>query len=83
MSFKGKKHSEETKRLIGSKSVNRKWGRKTPVVGSNNPMYGRSAIKEQKLRWFTNGTDTLYLPADGPIPDGFVRGRGKLKRNQE
>ena len=33
----GKKHSEETKKLIGSKSVNRNWGRKTNVIGSNNP----------------------------------------------
>lgn len=33
----GKKHSEESKQKIGSKSVNRNWGRKTSVNGSNNP----------------------------------------------
>lgn len=33
----GRKHSEKTKKLIGSKSINRKWGRKTPVNGANNP----------------------------------------------
>lgn len=33
----GRKHSEETKQKIGSKSVNRSWGRKTPVNGANNP----------------------------------------------
>lgn len=36
-SMLGKKHNEETKKLIGSKSVNRNWGRKTPVTGHNNP----------------------------------------------
>lgn len=33
----GKKHSDETKKKIGFKSVNRNWGRKTSVKGSNNP----------------------------------------------
>ena len=33
----GKKHSEETKQKIGAKSVNRNWGRKTPINGCNNP----------------------------------------------
>lgn len=33
----GKKHTEETKQKIGSKSVNRNWGRKTLINGSNNP----------------------------------------------
>jgi group I intron endonuclease len=33
----GKKHTEETKKKIGSKSINRNWGRKTPVKGANNP----------------------------------------------
>jgi hypothetical protein len=33
----GKKHSEKTKKLIGFKSINRNWGRKTNVIGSNNP----------------------------------------------
>jgi len=74
-SFKGKRHTEETKRLIGSKSVNRKWGRHTSVAGENNPMYGRSAIAEQRLRWFTNGTDNLYLPETTTVPQGFRRGR--------
>jgi len=33
----GKKHSETTKAKIGKKSVNRNWGRKTPINGANNP----------------------------------------------
>lgn len=35
--FKGHKHSDETKRLIGSKSVNRNWNRPTNYGGSDNP----------------------------------------------
>ena len=33
----GKTHSAETKKKIGALSVNRNWGRKTPVSGANNP----------------------------------------------
>lgn len=33
----GKKHSAETRMKIGKKSVNRNWGRHTPIDGANNP----------------------------------------------
>jgi hypothetical protein len=42
--------------------------------GPNNPMYGRSAIKEKNLKWYTNGSQTIYC-AEGSQPDGYVRGR--------
>ena len=42
--------------------------------GKTNPMYGRSAIKEQNLKWYTNGTKTIYV-TEGTQPPGFVRGR--------
>lgn len=49
----GKKHSDETKRKIGSKSVNRNWGRKTPVDGGLNP----KAIKVDLV--FEDRTETF------------------------
>jgi group I intron endonuclease len=50
----GKKHSEETKMKIGSKSVNRNWGRKTSVKGKNNPRAKRVKII------FDNGHTKTY-----------------------
>jgi len=41
---------------------------------SNNPMYGRSAVAEQKLRWYTNGEKTIYV-TEGTQPEGYRRGR--------
>jgi len=35
--FWGRKLSEETKRKIGAKSINRDWGTKTPLPGEKNP----------------------------------------------
>ena len=42
--------------------------------GSKNPMYGRSAVKENNLKWYTNGTDNVYV-TEGTEPDGYHRGR--------
>lgn len=47
--------------------------------GKNNPMYGRSAIKEKKLKWYTDGTKNIYV-TEGTQPEGFARGRSGLKR---
>ena len=47
--------------------------------GKNNPMYGRSAIKEKNLKWYTNGTKNIYV-TEGTQPDGFIRGRSGIKR---
>lgn len=45
--------------------------------GRNNPMYGRSAIKEKNLKWYTNGTDEIYI-TEGKQPEGWSSGR-KIK----
>lgn len=44
--------------------------------GKNNSMFGRSAIKEQNLKWYKNldTKETIYVP-EGHQPDGFVSGR--------
>jgi len=47
-------------------------------TGKNNNMYGRSAISEQNLKWYTNGTKTIYRP-EGDQPEGYRRGRTIVK----
>ena len=47
------------------------------AVGANNPMYGRSAITEKNLKWYTNGKENKYI-TEGTQLDGFVRGRTNL-----
>ena len=37
-------------------------------------MYGRSAVKEQKLKWYHNGETTIYV-TEGTQPEGFRPGR--------
>ena len=44
------------------------------LTGANNPMYQRSAVIENNLKWYTNGTDTIYV-TKGTQPAGFVPGR--------
>ena len=66
--FYGKTHSKETKR---SYSETRK--------GKGNSMYGRSAITEQQLRWYTDGTKNIYV-TENTQPYGFRRGRSGIKR---
>ena len=46
-------------------------------MGANNPMYGRSAITEKNLKWYTNGKENKYI-TQGTQLDGFVRGRTNL-----
>ena len=58
-SMLGKKHSDETKKLIGSKSVNRNWGRKTSVDGHNNPMAKECYVNGKQYQclkyfWYEN-----------------------------
>jgi group I intron endonuclease len=48
----GKKHSEETKRLIGSKSVNRKWVSRD-MTGSKNP-------NSKRVRISINDVEIIY-----------------------
>lgn len=42
--------------------------------GSKNPMYGRSAIVEQNIKWYNNGIKNVYVP-EGTQPKGFKPGR--------
>lgn len=55
------------------------------MVGAANPMYGRSAICEQSLRWFTDGVNNVYVnPLDAPA--GFSPGRtikSRAKHSEE
>jgi hypothetical protein len=60
----GKKISE-TKRKTGA------------VKGEKNPMFGRSIIKENNLKWYTNGEKNIYASEDKQ-PEGFWRGRTNL-----
>ena len=69
--FYGKTHSEETKRLY---SETRK--------GKGNVMYGRSAITEQQLRWYTDGTKNIYV-TENTQHYGFRRGRSGIKRRTQ
>lgn len=48
-------------------------------AGINNNMYGRSAVKEQNLKWYTNGEETIYV-TEGTQPEGFIRGRKYVKK---
>jgi len=54
-------------------------------IGTKNSMHGRSAIKEQNLRWYTNGHDNKYI-TEGTEPAGFRNGRtnisGKIGRKK-
>lgn len=44
------------------------------LSGSNNGMHGRSAIKENNLKWYHNGSVTIYV-TEGSEPAGYIRGR--------
>lgn len=69
---------EERKTEIAAKtSSTRK--RNGSSAGINNNMYGRSAIREQNLRWYTNGAETIYV-TEGTQPEGFIRGRKYVKK---
>lgn len=63
--------SNTEKYILGMKDRN--------LFGNNNPMYGRSAVSEKNLKWYTNGKENVYV-TEGTQPDGFLRGRSNLKR---
>lgn len=67
------KCSEEERKSRASKvSETRK---KTGVAaGEKNPMYGRSAVREKNLKWYTNGIDNIYV-TEGTQPESYRRGR--------
>lgn len=48
--------------------------KKRDTSGSKNSMFGRSAVVENKLRWYNNGTENIYV-SEGTQPEFFVSGR--------
>lgn len=47
-------------------------------MGSSNPMYGRSAITENNLKWYNRDGRNIYVP-EGTQPVGFSPGRSGVK----
>jgi hypothetical protein len=41
-------------------------------------MFGRSAVKEKNLKWYTNGVDNLYI-TENTQPEDYRRGRTMKK----
>lgn len=71
----------EEDRLTRAASTSRTRKRSGVSRGANNPMFGRSAITEQRLRWYTDGNTTIYV-TEGSQPKGFTRGRTMRKRHE-
>lgn len=67
-SFYGKSHTDELKKEFSIR-----------YSGDGNPMYGRSAVSEQNLRWYNDGEKNIYV-SQGTQPKGFFRGRINMKR---
>ena len=59
-SFKGRTHTDETKRKIGLKNSKL-------LKGKNNPSYGK--------HWITNGVISKLVPKDDVFPEGWKKGR--------
>ena len=47
---------------------------KRDTTGSKNPMFGRSAVAENNLKWYNNGTNNIYI-TEGTQPVGYLPGR--------
>jgi hypothetical protein len=69
--FYGKTHTDKTRELFRQYAKTR--------TGEKNPLYGRSIVREKNLKWYTNGTNVIYV-TEGTEPDGYKRGR-KLNDN--
>jgi hypothetical protein len=48
--------------------------KKRDTSGSKNSMFGRSAVVENNLKWYNNGTENIYV-SEGTQPELFVSGR--------
>lgn len=66
-------HKGKPKNKDSAKKQSASLKRSGKVSGKNNPMYGRSAIIENNLKWYTNGIKDLMLK-EGTQPAGYVRG---------
>jgi hypothetical protein len=44
-------------------------------AGPNNYLYGRSIVKERKLRWYNDGYSKSILVTENTQPKGYVLGR--------
>jgi hypothetical protein len=54
--------------------IHKKAMKKRDQSGEKNPMYGRSAIKENNLKWYNDGAnDSMF--AEGEEPFGWTSGR--------
>lgn len=69
---------DEYRKEFGKKVSDSKKGTKT---GKSNHMYGRSAVREQNLRWYNNGVTAIYV-SEGTQPEGFNKGRGKCYKRK-
>lgn len=67
----------EQRKLIGEKISKRRKELDLDMLGKNNPMYGRSAINERNLKWYTNGKENKYI-TEGKQPTDWWRGRTNL-----
>jgi len=50
------------------------------LSGKKNPMYGRSAVRENNLKWYNDGSKNIYV-SENTQPNGFVPGRANLTRS--
>jgi hypothetical protein len=62
--FYGKKHKEDSKRMIGEKNA-------TAMIGKGNSQYG--------TMWITNGVENKKIKSVDIIPEGWYKGR-KIKK---
>lgn len=70
--FLGKIHSLDAKKKISKAN-------KGKCAGSNNPMYGKSAVKGRK--WYHNNITQFYLFPDNPLISNMSLIPGRLKLN--
>ena len=66
-------YSEKERKARG-KIISKSRKEKGTAAGKNNTMYGRSAVKEKNLKWYTNGEKNVYV-TEGTEPVGYKRGR--------
>jgi len=57
-----------------TKDIHKKAMSKRDQTGEKNPMYGRSAITENNMKWYNDGVvETMFREGEQPV--AFVRGR--------